>query len=1486
MIVDVSRTWSILLCVGLAVVAAVLLSGRLRLPESAPRVSHAWHAALTNETRRLDAAGPVHPRMPTRSASLPDLPVAERVSVPALRLADVPDLQLDRDPDMGTPRFVRRRSTFLSQAMPAATPTEAASAFIEANGKTFTLHPTDIQPPNARVTRDVTTRHNGMRSLTWQQQKGGIEIFGATFMLNLTADSRVINVSSRALHMPSVRFHDVVNIAKQEAIKTAMVYVEGERPREPAHPPPSTVLRPPSPIWYPLDMISVVKAWDLTVEGVFGQDQQDGQDASVHGPASSVHRLLIRADTGEVVEDMNLTWNAIELATFNVYTNDSPEPCTPGPDAPTNYVPVGVPRDSVTLACLDTNASPNGWVTAGENGLVGNNANVYADWDDNDSPDSPTVTGTSYRVFSYSLDLTDHPTNYVQASQVQAFYMLNLFHDRLWLLGFDEAAGNFQSSNFGRGGVGGDPIKVEVQNGGLLGFDYVNEAWYQGWGDGSQCKVSISVFARSDPHRCGILDGQLLVHEFAHGVSTRLIGNGFGLTSVPARGLGEGWSDFFALALLAEPGDDPDGCYPIATYAAIYQEWSEDLHYYGVRRFPYSTDMTKAPQTIADIDPNQIDFPPGVPRNPRFGSEEADQMHNIGEVWCLMLWECRANLIEEYGFAGNESIMRLVVDGMKLSPVNPTFIEARDAVLQADMVNSGGVNQIALWKGFAKRGLGYSSWVPGSSSTVGIIEGYDLPFTVNAQIIELGGDGDGYVEPGEDGELTVVLHSHEMALSNLTAVLSVMSSNVTVTASNAVLPTIEIGGTSTSAPPFAFSIGAGFAGNTDAQFTLSIDSDQGWFDEPLALRIGNPYDYAPEIMDVAVAELGETNASIAWNTGIPADGLVQYGLSTNYGLATALDPVMRTNHIAHVTGLTKGTEYHYRVVSEGTNGLTAYSADHTFRTRERVYVYAGSTATQELGTIEAPFRSLQAAAEAAKLYGDDILVAEGTYTSAQVEAVLDLDGSDWDLTIEGGYCPNFSARDPDTYVMTIDGQRSRRGIRLDNGAKLAIRGITITRGQGQWGGGVHVRKSEWSAVHCVIVENSSTNVLNDIGGGVYGTLGSSLVMRACIVVRNVAREGGGGFLVSNGTTLDLSNCTLSDNTGFYDGGGLRFELGAVGNVTCSGFFGNAAEHQGAGIVVAPFCSVGIGQSTFSSNVVWNAHDPYFMGGGGVLVAGVSSAATLWIQNSIVHGNTSQHGGDLRCGSRSDVHAIHCNIGDIYGTLDTSNNVFSADPLFANPNASDFHLLYGSPCIDAGMTNYGGGTVDMDGELRPFGAAIDIGADEFTDVDDDQMADYWESDTFGSITNSDGTSDGDADELDDFGEYMAQTDPFTWDTDNDTMPDGWEVGHNLEPLVDDAALDPDLDTMPNDGEYVSDTDPQDGDSVLQVLGVDRDAGGMRLDWKGGREAWQFVEISGDLLDSNTWEAIYGRPPSTPITNAVIIFGLTNDPVYFRIRAKRE
>jgi extracellular elastinolytic metalloproteinase len=70
------------------------------------------------------------------------------------------------------------------------------------------------------------------------------------------------------------------------------------------------------------------------------------------------------------------------------------------------------------------------------------------------------------------------------------------------------------------------------------------------------------------------------------------------------------------------------------------------------------------------------------------------------------------------GSGGNNKILKLVLDGMKIQPCNPSFVDARDAILQADKINFNGDNECLIWKGFAKRGLGTKAKTGGHESFV------------------------------------------------------------------------------------------------------------------------------------------------------------------------------------------------------------------------------------------------------------------------------------------------------------------------------------------------------------------------------------------------------------------------------------------------------------------------------------------------------------------------------------------------------------------------------------------------------------------------------------------------------------------------------------------------------------------------------------------------------------------------------------------------
>jgi hypothetical protein len=102
-----------------------------------------------------------------------------------------------------------------------------------------------------------------------------------------------------------------------------------------------------------------------------------------------------------------------------------------------------------------------------------------------------------------------------------------------------------------------------------------------------------------------------------------------------------------------------------------------------------------------------------------------------------MLWDMTWDMIAKYGFSedlysgtkGNNMAMQLVMDGMKLQPCRPGFVDGRDAILLADRINYGGANQELIWKAFAKRGLGFSAKQGSSTSRFDQTEAFDLPPT-------------------------------------------------------------------------------------------------------------------------------------------------------------------------------------------------------------------------------------------------------------------------------------------------------------------------------------------------------------------------------------------------------------------------------------------------------------------------------------------------------------------------------------------------------------------------------------------------------------------------------------------------------------------------------------------------------------------------------------------------------------------------------------
>ncbi|CEL56792.1 hypothetical protein RSOLAG1IB_08094 [Rhizoctonia solani AG-1 IB] len=321
------------------------------------------------------------------------------------------------------------------------------------------------------------------------------------------------------------------------------------------------------------------------------------------------------------------------------------------------------PQDPIT--------SPDGWhryrlnfsnTTVITNATSGNNAHVYK------SSVAEGLTGQNsapdVNVYEHTFDPSKEPSGNKDAASVNVFYLANMIHDLLYHYGFIESSYNFQYYNYGKGGSGNDPVYISVQDGGKTNF---NNANFVTPPDGANGMMRLYLWNKTTPFRDGAFENDVVIHEYTHGLTSRMTGGGTArcLSTDESRSLGEGWSDALT-------------------------DWS-------FRDYPYSTSLTTNPLTYGSL-------------------QTRTEVHAAGEVWANIWHEIYAAFVAKSGFstdkkndsstAGNVVALHLLIDALAIQPCNPTFISARDAIIQADANRYGSAKKCTLWNAFAKRGLG------------------------------------------------------------------------------------------------------------------------------------------------------------------------------------------------------------------------------------------------------------------------------------------------------------------------------------------------------------------------------------------------------------------------------------------------------------------------------------------------------------------------------------------------------------------------------------------------------------------------------------------------------------------------------------------------------------------------------------------------------------------------------------------------------------
>jgi len=270
-------------------------------------------------------------------------------------------------------------------------------------------------------------------------------------------------------------------------------------------------------------------------------------------------------------------------------------------------------------------------------------------------------------------------------------------------------------------------------------------------------------------------DNTIITHEYAHGLSTRLIGGPSSFSCLTSdEQMGEGISDFFALATTVNQGDTGTDMRGMGNFVLGLEGVDR-----GYRRYPYSTDMNICPLTLDDMK--------GTSRP----SDPSNGIHAVGEVWAAVLWDLYWAFTETYGWTedwtddtkGNIQAMKLIVDGMKMVPCNPSFEEMRDAIIAAD----DGSNTCLLWEVFARRGMGYLMSSNNTNDRDDNSSSFE-PLPSCIKTLKIDQEITSLVQPGENIPIRIIITNHNDYEVDNVVISEILSAGLSLESNSLSLP--------------------------------------------------------------------------------------------------------------------------------------------------------------------------------------------------------------------------------------------------------------------------------------------------------------------------------------------------------------------------------------------------------------------------------------------------------------------------------------------------------------------------------------------------------------------------------------------------------------------------------------------------------------------------------------------------------------------------
>jgi extracellular elastinolytic metalloproteinase len=638
-----------------------------------------------------------------------------RPATAALRHSLGAQAVLDMDGLTGTPRQVSRLDGFLTGPQ-RGMPVDIALGYIRRNLAAFGLTPAELATFQLR--QDYTDIA-GIHHLSFVQVIGGTEVFGNGIKAHVTRDGRLISVQGSPVAAQSAPAR-----ASRAAVPTGAAAISQAR----------TDLAERSTAAGPLD--TATRVLFLTPGGL----RQGWETITMSAAHPALH--VIDATDGHVLFRRSLGDDATP-------TGDAAHRPAPATGIAYQYFPAAARGGRQ----LPVDFTQRGWLAPTATILSGNNTHTYADVNDNNRPDAteeiPPKHGNSwdYPLVPFHLagvSFCDNPspcswdpdtpfswqTNEKQ-NATQVFAFVNNWHDHLAAapIGFTEAAGNFQVVNASGTGAGGDPVRAETDDGantdgGLPDGNHIDNANMSTPPDGRSPRMQMFLqhqpgtsYPDGDPFSPTNVgdEADTVYHEYTHGLSNRLVVDADGnstLGDVQAGAMGEAWGDWYGMDYLNARGLQPD------TRAdgdiVMFQYDGQGVFLDRTEPMDCSVGSTSAKC------PGTDGAGPGGYTYGDYGKVAGGpEVHSDGEIWAQTLWDLRSQV-------GSVLAESLVTRAMELAPSNPSFLDMRNAILQADNAVFRGRQVDTIWRVFAHRGMGFfAGAVDGNDAAPG--EDFSLP---------------------------------------------------------------------------------------------------------------------------------------------------------------------------------------------------------------------------------------------------------------------------------------------------------------------------------------------------------------------------------------------------------------------------------------------------------------------------------------------------------------------------------------------------------------------------------------------------------------------------------------------------------------------------------------------------------------------------------------------------------------------------------------